>query len=59
MRSRIHRITARLRRGLADMSYAQTRVFENQTGIAVNDRGRRLPPAGPAGWRPSIPGIPS
>jgi hypothetical protein len=40
MSSRIGRITARVRRGLADMSYAQRRVFENQTGITVK-RPRR------------------
>lgn len=39
-RIRISPTIARVRRGLADMSYAQRRVFENQTGIAVVDRSR-------------------
>jgi hypothetical protein len=33
---------ARVRRGLADMSYAQRRVFENQTGLAVANRNRAI-----------------
>ena len=53
MSSRIDSITARVRRGFADMSYAQRRVFENQTGITVNDDGRRSP-GGPDSSRRSI-----
>jgi hypothetical protein len=59
MSSTIGSITARVRRGFADMSYAQRRVFENQTGIIVNERGgRRFTPARPRSSRHSMPGIP-
>jgi hypothetical protein len=34
-RIRVSRMIARVRDGVADMSYAQRRAFENQTGIAV------------------------
>lgn len=33
------RIAGRVRRGMAEMSYAQRRVFENRTGIPANDHG--------------------
>ena len=44
MTLRIHpsRMIARVRRGVADMSYAQRRAFENQTGVAVANRRRRI-----------------
>ncbi|MEO8966630.1 MAG: hypothetical protein ABI355_03495 [Solirubrobacteraceae bacterium] len=32
----VSQIGDRMRRGVSDMSYAQRRVFENRTGIAVN-----------------------
>jgi hypothetical protein len=57
MSSRIDSITARVRRGFADMSYARRRVFENQTGITVNDDGRRSP-GGPDSSRRSMLWIP-
>jgi hypothetical protein len=41
-RIRVSRMIARVRRGLTDMSYAQRRVFENQTGIAVANRSRAI-----------------
>jgi hypothetical protein len=41
-RIRLRRMIARVRRGLSDMSYAQRRVFENQTGVAVVNRSRAI-----------------
>lgn len=41
LRTNVNEISHRMRRGVSDMSYAQRRVFENQTGIAVADAGRR------------------
>jgi hypothetical protein len=38
----VSQMIARVRRGLADMSYAQRRVFENQTGLAVTNRNRAI-----------------
>ncbi len=38
LRSNVSEISHRMRRGVADMSYAQRRVFENRTGIAVAER---------------------
>ena len=41
-RIRVSRMIARVRSGLADMSYAQRRVFEHQTGIPLAKRGRAI-----------------
>ncbi len=37
LRTNVKEISHRMRRGVSDMSYAQRRVFENRTGIAVAD----------------------
>ncbi|MDQ6729571.1 MAG: hypothetical protein M3022_04540 [Actinomycetota bacterium] len=37
----VNQIGNRMRRGVSDMSYAQRRVFENRTGIAVNPSADR------------------
>ena len=39
-RSTAGRIAERVRAGLADMRYAQLRVFENRTGVAAGARER-------------------
>jgi hypothetical protein len=43
MSARIHvnQIVSRVRSGVSDMSYAQRRVFENRTGIAIAGHDRR------------------
>jgi hypothetical protein len=41
-RIRASRMITIVRRGVADMSYAQRRAFENQTGIAVAHRSRAI-----------------
>ena len=41
----INQIVHRVRRGVSDMSYAQQRVFENRTGVAVTGRDRRHGPS--------------
>jgi len=43
LRINVNEISHRMRRGVSDLGYAQHRVFENRTGIAVADAGR---PAG-------------
>ncbi len=41
LRTNFNEISHRMRRGISDMSYAQRRVFENQTEIAVAGRPAR------------------
>ncbi|GAC1583435.1 MAG: hypothetical protein NVS3B18_16580 [Candidatus Dormibacteria bacterium] len=40
-RVKVSRLAQRVRSGVSDMSYAQRRVFENQTGIGTRGQDRR------------------
>ena len=55
MSTRIHvsQIVSRVRSGVSEMSYAQRRVFENQTGIAITDAERRSAAPATSAPRPS------
>ncbi len=47
-RANVSHFAKRVRRGVSDMSYAQQRVFENQTGIGTRGPDRRRGSAEPS-----------